>query len=72
VAVAPGAAEAACALLDGLLGEAHELVTVIEGQPSPPGATAEITEWLAGHHPGVNVEVHDGGQPLAAWLFSIE
>jgi len=71
-AVAPGAAEAACALLDGLLGAAHELVTVIEGQPSPPGGTAEITEWLASHHPGVTVEVHDGGQPLAAWLFSIE
>jgi len=72
VTVAAGAAEAACGVLDGLLGDAHELVTVIEGQPSPPGGTHQITEWLAGHHPTVTVEVHDGGQPLAAWLFSIE
>ncbi len=72
VTVAGGAAEAACALLDGLLGEAHELVTMVEGQPASADGTRQITEWLAGHHPGVAVEVHDGGQPLAAWLFSIE
>jgi len=72
VTVAPGAADAACALLAGLLGEYHELVTVVEGDSSSPDGTRQITEWLAEHHPGVAVEVHDGGQPLAAWLLSIE
>jgi len=72
VTVAGGAAEAACTLLDGLLGDSHELVTVVEGQPSSAAGTRQITEWLADHHPEVTVEVHDGGQPLAAWLLSIE
>jgi len=72
VTVAPGAADAACALLAELLGEGHELVTVVEGDSSSADGTRRITEWLAEHHPGVAVEVHDGGQPLAAWLLSIE
>jgi len=72
VAVAGEAAEVACAVLDGLLGEAHELVTVVEGQPSSPDGTRRISDWLAEHHPEVTVEVHEGGQPLAAWLLSIE
>ncbi len=72
VTVAPGAADAACALLAGLLGAYHELVTVVEGDSSSSDGTRQITEWLAEHHPGVAVEVHDGGQPLAAWLLSIE
>jgi dihydroxyacetone kinase-like predicted kinase len=72
VAVAAGAADAACALLDRLVGDDHELVTLVEGQPSSSGGTERITRWLADHRPGVAVEVHDGGQPLAAWLLSVE
>jgi DAK2 domain fusion protein YloV len=72
VTVAADAGEAACALLDGLVGDDHELVTVVEGQLSSPGATRRVTDWLAEHHPGLAVEVHDGGQPLTAWLLSLE
>jgi dihydroxyacetone kinase-like predicted kinase len=71
-AVAPGPVEAACALLDDLVREGHEMVTVVEGVEASPDATRQITEWLSVHRPGVSVEVHDGGQPLAAWLLSIE
>ncbi|HEX3395045.1 MAG TPA: DAK2 domain-containing protein [Acidimicrobiales bacterium] len=72
VTVAAEAGEAACALLDGLVDGDHELVTVVEGQLSPPGGTRQVTQWLAEHHPGLAVEVHDGGQPLTAWLLSLE
>ena len=34
----------------------------------PPRSTA----WLADHRPGVEVEVHDGGQPLYPYLFGVE
>ncbi|MGI9080518.1 MAG: hypothetical protein ACR2GF_06845, partial [Acidimicrobiales bacterium] len=72
VTVGAKAGEAACALLDGLVGDDHELVTVVEGQLAPPGGTRQVTDWLAEHHPGLAVEVHDGGQPLTAWLLSLE
>ncbi|PLS74927.1 MAG: hypothetical protein CYG61_10090 [Actinobacteria bacterium] len=70
--------DAAVSLLDRLVvaddGDAHghEVVTVIEGADSSPTDTRAITAWLAEHRPGVQAEVHHGGQPLYPYLFSIE
>ena len=70
--VEPDLAGAACRLLDRLVAEGHEIVTVIEGDGSEPAVTARLTEWLAKHRPDTAVDVHHGGQPLAAYLFSAE
>jgi dihydroxyacetone kinase-like predicted kinase len=72
VAVAPDLGEAASALLEHLVDDAHEIVTVIEGEGATPADTRRITEWLAEHRPDVNVEVHHGGQPLYPYLVSVE
>ena len=73
IAVAePDLATAACRLLDRLVADDHEVVTVIEGDGSDPAVTARVGEWLAKHRPDAAVEVHHGGQPLAAYLFSAE
>src|SRR5579875_461977 len=71
-AVAGSVDGAALQLLDALLEDRHELVTVIEGEGSSAAATRRITEWLHEEHPGVVAEVHHGGQPLYAYLFGIE
>ncbi len=63
---------AACALLDALVTDEHELVTIIEGEGSGPAATRRITEWIRDNRPGAESEVHQGGQPLYPYLFSIE
>jgi uncharacterized protein len=65
-------AAAACRLLDVLVTDEHEIVTVIEGEGSTPADTRAITEWLDEHHPGASVEVHHGGQPLYPYLFGVE
>ena len=65
-------AAVACALLDILVTEEHDLVTLIEGEGSGAADTRRITEWLREHRPGVDTEVHHGGQPLYPYLFSIE
>ncbi|HEX2701654.1 MAG TPA: DAK2 domain-containing protein [Acidimicrobiales bacterium] len=70
--VAPSVAEAATALLDCLVSAGHELVTVLEGEDADPADTRAIHDWLEHHRPGVATEVHDGGQPLYPFLFSIE
>jgi dihydroxyacetone kinase-like predicted kinase len=70
--VAASLAEAACALLDRLVCEDHEIVTVIEGEGATPADTRRITEWLAENRGRVSAEVHHGGQPLYPYLFSIE
>jgi DAK2 domain fusion protein YloV len=70
--VEPDLAGAARGLLDLLVADRHEVVTVIAGDGSDPQVTAELAEWLAKHRPDAAVDVHHGGQPLAAYLFSAE
>ena len=70
--VAPDLASAACGLLHRLVSPTHEVVTLIEGEGSDPAITEKITAWLAEHRPEAAVEVHHGGQPLAAYLLSAE
>jgi hypothetical protein len=65
-------AAAACRLLDVVVTDEHEIVTVIEGEGSTPADTRAITEWLDQHRPEVSAEVHHGGQPLYPYLFGIE
>ena len=71
-AVSNSVSEVARALLDKLVTDDHELVTLIVGEGSSAADTRRITEWLAEHRPGVHTEVHQGGQPLYPYLFSIE
>lgn len=72
VAVAPELGDAVVALLEALVDDDHELVTVLEGDGSTPAVTRRLTEWLGDHRPDVEVEVHSGGQPLYPYLLGIE
>jgi hypothetical protein len=71
-AVEQSIAAAACRLLELLVTDDHEIVTVIEGEGASAADTRAITEWLGEHRPGVTPEVHHGGQPLYAYLFGVE
>src|SRR5262249_41729553 len=46
VAVADTVGDAACGLLDRLVGDEHEIVTIIEGEGASAAATRHVTEWL--------------------------
>lgn len=59
-------------LLEVLLEDGHEIVTVIEGDGASAAVTRRITEWLGDRGGGVEAEVHHGGQPLYPYLFGIE
>ena len=70
--VEPTLPGAATALLDQLVGEDAEIVTIIEGEGASPAITRQLTEWLAEHRPDAESEIHHGGQPLYPYLFSVE
>ena len=55
-----------------MVGEEHELVTIIEGEGASAAVTRRITEWLDENRPDVAPEVHHGGQPLYHYFFGIE
>ena len=63
---------AAGKLLDALVTDEHELVTVIEGEGANSTTTRWISQWLAEERPQIAVEIHHGGQPLYPYLFGIE
>jgi hypothetical protein len=65
-------AGAVTGLLDLLVTDDHEIVTLIEGDGSSAADTRQVAEWLAEHRPDVEVEVHHGGQPLYPYLIGIE
>ena len=72
VAVAGSAVGASTQLLDHIIDDAGELLTIVTGSDATPSETDQIVAWLGDNRPDVAVEVHRGGQPLYPYLFGIE
>jgi DAK2 domain fusion protein YloV len=70
--VAASPAEAAIGLLDRLVDDDSELVTVLCGADADRGATTRIEQHLAFAHPHVEIEFHQGDQPLYPYLIGVE
>jgi hypothetical protein len=62
--------EAARAVLERLLAEPRDVVTLLTGEDAP--ALDGLRAWLEDEHPHVEVEVEDGGQPNYPLLVSAE
>ena len=45
---------------------------MLVGADARPADTRHLEEHLALQHPNVEVEVHDGGQPLYPYLIGVE
>jgi DAK2 domain fusion protein YloV len=71
-AVAATVDEVVVQLMEALVADEHELVTIIEGDGATAATTRHIEVWLNEHRPDVGTEVHHGGQPLYPYLFGIE
>jgi len=59
-------------LLDVLVDDSHEIVTIIEGEGASDAITRHISVWLQEYRPQVTAEIHHGGQPLYPYLVGIE
>ena len=70
--VAPSAAQAATGLLAEIIDDDHELVTVIAGADAASADVGEVSSWLAEHHPAIELEIHEGNQPLYPFYFGVE
>jgi hypothetical protein len=72
VAAADDLLAASQALLSNMLENGDEIVTILIGAETDSEATDSLSEWLEETYPNVEVEVHEGGQPLYYYLFSVE
>ncbi|MFT5268296.1 MAG: DAK2 domain fusion protein YloV [Acidimicrobiales bacterium] len=71
-AVAPDVVTATTDLIESLLVEDHELVTLIAGNDATEAGTSLIEAWLDENHPDLDIEVHQGEQPLYHYYLGIE
>jgi uncharacterized protein len=71
-AVAGSALDAALALVEELLDDDSELVTVLLGADARAGDTDKLRDLLGLAHPQLEVEVHAGDQPLYPYLIGVE
>ena len=58
-------------LIDMILDE-HEILTLVSGEGSTSQETDEIVSWVNTEYEELEVEVHEGGQPLYPYYIGIE
>ncbi|MBG1457755.1 fatty acid kinase catalytic subunit FakA [Staphylococcus aureus] len=59
-------------LLNEMLAEDSKILTVIIGQDAEQAVTDNMINWIEEQYPDVEVEVHEGGQPIYQYFFSVE
>ncbi|HAR4522286.1 TPA: DAK2 domain-containing protein [Staphylococcus aureus] len=59
-------------LLNEMLAEDSEILTVIIGQDAEQEVTDNMINWIEEQYPDVEVEVQEGGQPIYQYFFSVE
>jgi DAK2 domain fusion protein YloV len=60
------------ALLERLVDEEAEAITVVTGQDADAEVTAAARTWLEAHRLGIPIDVVEGGQPLYPYLVGVE
>jgi DAK2 domain fusion protein YloV len=72
VAVGDSLEQVAMEVIDRVLDEQDELVTLLSGEEVAPEEAERIASLIRGRHPGIEVEVQTGGQPVYYFLISVE
>ncbi len=70
--IASECAEAASGVLEAIIGETSEVITIVTGVEAVEAVTQSITSRLGEDHADVAVDVVYGGQPLYPYLFGVE
>ncbi|MFB1049612.1 DAK2 domain-containing protein [Paraliobacillus sp. JSM ZJ581] len=59
-------------LLTELITEDDEIITILQGEEATDKEIEEIEDFLAENYQDIEVEVHNGQQPIYSFIFSIE
>ncbi|KAA9237019.1 DAK2 domain-containing protein [Lactobacillus jensenii] len=68
----PDLIEATCAMIEKMLDEDSEIVTIIYGRDSNKKQAEQVQAKLEEDHDDLEFEIHDGGQPVYSFLVSVE
>ncbi|EHJ07437.1 fatty acid kinase catalytic subunit FakA [Staphylococcus simiae] len=59
-------------LLNAMLSEESEILTIIAGEDADQEMTDKMISWIEEHYPEVEIEAHQGNQPIYQYFFSVE
>ncbi|MGN1401707.1 MAG: DAK2 domain-containing protein [Bacillus sp. (in: firmicutes)] len=59
-------------LLENMLDEDSEILTIIYGEDVGEAEVDELVSFCEDHYPDIEVEVHDGKQPLYSFILAVE
>lgn len=59
-------------LLSKMIESGDEVITILSGEEASEEDTQRLASWLATEYPNAEIEVHEGGQPIYSYLFSVE
>ncbi|MFB1081151.1 DAK2 domain-containing protein [Jeotgalibacillus sp. JSM ZJ347] len=59
-------------LLEHMIDEESEIITVLYGEDSPVDEVSKIEAFIEECYPEVEVEIHNGKQPLYSYILSVE
>jgi len=59
-------------LLKKMLDEDSEILTIIKGEEATEEQTKTLVQFVEEEFPEVEIEIHDGKQPLYQFIFSVE
>ena len=64
--------EATRNLLKEMISDDHEIIPLVAGRDSNKKETDEVVAWVSNEYEALEVEVHEGGQPLYQYYIGIE
>jgi DAK2 domain fusion protein YloV len=70
--VEPDLQSAARSLINFMLKNGGDIVSIFHGEGATPQGANEIAQYLSETFPHTEVEIYDGGQPLYSYILSVE
>jgi DAK2 domain fusion protein YloV len=68
----PSLMDACKKLLQEMIEDGSEIVTILSGEDAKEEDTEELEAFIHEMYPEIEIELHPGGQPLYAYIFSVE
>ena len=59
-------------LMEQMVTDDSEIITLISGQDANAEETEALIEWIEAQYPEVEIDEHDGQQPVYPYLFAVE
>ena len=71
-AVESDSVAAAVGVVNALVGNDHEIITIVSGEDASNDETLALVGQIELSHPDLEAEVHSGGQPLYPFIIGVE